>query len=164
MSTAPTDYEHLLSEAINQAKAKAPRAIDDLLRFSSRAAEAVAKVTEGAAVLELVLINQGDGAAPAYQLQLRKIGSEAPPSDLGVYGVTPAGYPVLRWYSRRAWESRSDRADEEFSSAEGLEGNFRWLVSNPNSRLVILVAFFQQRASSSTAPAADRNPAGGEAI
>jgi hypothetical protein len=154
MSIAPTDYEHLLRKAIDEAKANAPRATDDLIRYSSGAAEAVAKVTEGAAALELVPINQGEGATPAYQLQLRKIGSEAPPSDLGVYCVTPAGYPVLRWYSRRAWESRPDRPDAEFPSAVELEGNFQWLVSNPNSRLVILVTFFQQKASSSATPAA----------
>jgi hypothetical protein len=149
MSTVPADYEHLLREAINQAKANAPRAIDDLLRFASKAAEAVTEVTGGAADLELVPINQGEGATQAYQLQLRKVGSEAPPSDLGVYCVTAAGYPVLRWYSRRAWESRPEKPDGEYPGASELEGNFRWMVSHPESRLVVLVTFFQQKASSS---------------
>src|SRR5258708_5879962 len=99
MSPATADYADLLREAINRAKANAPRAVDDLLRCASKAAVAVTAVTGGAATLELVPINQGENAKPTYQLQLRKVGSEAPPSDLGVYCVTAAGYPVLRWVS-----------------------------------------------------------------
>jgi hypothetical protein len=154
MSTAPADYEHLLREAINQAKENAPRAIDDLLRLSSKAAEAVAEVTGGAAALELVPLNQAEGTPQSYQLQLRKVMSEAPPSDLGVYCVTTAGYPVLRWYSRRTWESRPERPDQEYPTVSELEGNFRWMVSNPESRLVVLVTFFQQKGSSSPSSAA----------
>lgn len=155
MSTVPADYEHLLSEAILKAKANAPRAIDDLLRFSSSTADAVARVTAGTAALELLPINQAEGATPTYQLQLRKVGSEAPPSDLGVYCVTAPGYPVLRWFSRRSWESHPDKPDGEFHNASDLEGNFRWMVSNPDSRLVVLVTFFQQKLSGSTNSAAD---------
>jgi hypothetical protein len=65
MSTAATDYEHLLSEAINKARENAPRATDDLLRFSSRAAEAVDSVTRGAAALDLVPVN------PKFQADFR---------------------------------------------------------------------------------------------
>jgi hypothetical protein len=148
MSTSTADYGHLLREAINQAKATAPRAVDDLLRCASKAAEAVAGVTGGAAALELVPINQGADAKLAYQLQLRKVGSEAPPSDLGVYCVTAAGYPVLRWYSRKTWQSRPDTPDEEYPGVNELEGNFRWMVSKPESRLVMLVSFFQQQGPS----------------
>jgi hypothetical protein len=150
MSTSPAEYERLLREAINQAKASAPRAVEDLLRCSSQAAEAVAGVTGGAAALELVPINQGEDATPTYQLQLRRVGSEAPPSDLGIYRVTAAGYPVLRWYSRKSWESRPDQPDGEYPGVSELESNFRWLVSNPSSRLVVLVTFFQDLARSST--------------
>ena len=151
MSTASADYEHLLSEAINQARANAPRAVDDLLRFSSKAAEAVAKVTGGAAALELVPINQGEGATPTYQLQLRKVGSEAPPSDLGVYRVTAAGYPVLALVLAEALGGSSGDTRRRVPPIVGdLEGNFRWMVSNPESRLVVLVTFFQQKLSSST--------------
>jgi hypothetical protein len=152
MSTAPTDYEHLLRAAINQARAKAPSAIDDLLQFSSNAAVAVAEVTGGAAALELVPVNQGETGSPTYQLQLRKVGSDAPPSDLGVYSVTATGYPVHRWHSRRAWESRPESPNDQFLSASALEGNFRWMVSDPDSRLVILVTFFQQQAPPSPEP------------
>jgi hypothetical protein len=144
MSTAPVDYKHLLTEAISKAKEKAPRATDDLLRFASGAAEAVDSVTGGAAALEVVPINQGERATPIYQLQLRKVGSESPPSDLGVYCLSAAGYPVLRWYSRRNWEDHPDSADATFHNGGELEGNFRWMVSSPESRLVILVSFFQQ--------------------
>ena len=108
MSTSTVDYKRLLQEAIDQAKANAARAVDDLLRCASKAAEAVAGVTRGAAALELVPINQDPNARPTYQLQLRKVGSEAPASDLGVYYVTEGGYPVLRWYSRNAWESHPE--------------------------------------------------------
>jgi hypothetical protein len=154
MNTASADYEQLLSEAINQARAIAPRAVDDLVRLSSKGAEAVAKVTGDTAVLELVPINQSDGATQAYQLQLRKVASEAPPSDLGVYCLTTAGYPVLYWYSRRSWASGPDRPEVEIQDLGGLEGHFRWMVSNPASRLVVLVTFFQQKLSSSTSSAA----------
>lgn len=149
MNPSTADYAHLLREAINQARANAPRAVDDLLRCASKAAEAVAGVTGGAAALELVPINQGEHARPTYQLQLRKVGSEAPPSDLGVYCVTATGYPVLRWHSRNSWESRPDTPDEQYPGVSELEGNFRWLVSKPESRLVLLVTFFQQQAPSS---------------
>jgi hypothetical protein len=149
MSTSTADYANLLREAINQVKANAPRAVDDLLRCASKAAEAVAGVTGGAAALELVPINQGEDARPTYQLQLRKVGSEAPPSDLGVYCVTAAGYPVLRWYSRKTWESRPDTPHGEYPGVSELEGNFRWMVSKPESRLVVLVTFFQQQGPSS---------------
>src|SRR5262249_45503989 len=102
---------------------------------------------------ELVSINQGERPASAFQLQLRKAGSEAPPSDLGVYRVAASGYPVQRWWSRGAWEERPEAPDEEFPTAAELDGNFRWLVSSQESRLVTLVAFFQQNAVASTAPA-----------
>ena len=125
------------------------RAVNDLVRFSSRAATAVSSVTAGAAALELVLINQGEGAVPIYQLQLRKVGSEAPPSDLGVYRVTSAGYPILRWWSRGRWESDPEKPDQQHLNPESLENHFTWMVSNPDSRLVLLVSYFQQEMSSS---------------
>src|SRR5262249_55303153 len=154
MSTPTADFTHLLQEAIKQARANAPRAVEDLLRCASKAAEAVAGVTGGAAALELVPINQGEGARPTYQLQLRKVGSEAPPSDLGVYVLTEAGYPVLRWPTRKGWESSPDNPDKQYTNANELENNFRWLVSKPESRLVLLVTFFQQQAPSSPSTAA----------
>jgi hypothetical protein len=153
MSSPTADYADLLREAIKQAKENAPRAVDDLLRCASKAAEAVTGVTGGAAALELVPINQGENATPTYQLQLRKVGSEAPPSDLGVYRVTSAGYPVLRWHSRNGWESHPDHPNEQFPSLTELEGNFKWMVSKPESRLVTLVTYFQQPAPSSPSAA-----------
>src|SRR5260370_1247065 len=83
MSASSIDYEQLLREALVQARTSAPRASDDLVQSSSKAAEAVARVTEGAATLELVPLHHAGDAAPTYQLQLRKVGSESPPSDLG---------------------------------------------------------------------------------
>jgi hypothetical protein len=47
MTTSTADYKHLLQEAINEAKANAPRAVDDLLRCASKATEAVSGVTGG---------------------------------------------------------------------------------------------------------------------
>lgn len=158
MNNVPLEYGELLEEAITKAKAMAPRAVDDLLRFSSQAAVAVTKVTGGAAVLELAPTSHGGNGTPTYQLVLRKVGSEAPPSDLGVYRVTAAGYPVLRWYSRRGFESHPETEDQAYVNASELEGNFRWMVSNPESRLVILVTFFQQKAASAT-QSSDVSPA-----
>lgn len=155
MSTASPDFEQLLSEAINLLRAKAPRALDDLVRFSSRTAEAVMTVTRGAAVLELVPINHGEGATPSYQLQLRKVGSEAPSSDLGVYCVTAAGYHVLRWYSIRSWESHPDKPDDVYHDVNELERHFKWMLSKPDSRLVVLVTSVQQGMSPWSISAAD---------
>ena len=98
--SSTTDLEKMLRNAIEQAKQAAPRASDDLYRFSSAVAEVVDRVSDGVLALELAVINQPDGADPAYQLQLRKVGSESPPSDLGVYATSDqsvAGYPVRRW-------------------------------------------------------------------
>jgi len=154
MTTSAADYTDLLREAIKQAKANAPRAVDDLVSCASRAAEAVVKATGGAAVLELILINQGENTTPTYQLQLRKVGSEAPPSDLGVYCVTAAGYPVHRWYSRNSWEAHPDNPTQQFHGVGDLESNFKWMLSKPESRLVVLVTFFQQQGQ----PSADTGP------
>ena len=55
MSSSTVEYAALLREAVKQAKANAPRAVDDLFRYASQAAEAVAGETGGAAALELAL-------------------------------------------------------------------------------------------------------------
>jgi hypothetical protein len=154
MSIAPADYERLLREAVHKAREAAPRAVDDLIRCASGAAEAVAVVTRDAAILELVPLNEGKDSTPTYQLQLRKVGSEAPPSDLGIYRVTKTGYPVLRWFTRAKWERSPDKPDRQFSNLNELEDNFKWMVSQPESKLVVLVTFFQQEqpASAEQAP------------
>jgi hypothetical protein len=144
MADATLSYEQMLRKAIEDAKAKAPTATDDLFRFASHAAQAVAAVTDGKAVLELLPATPGDPNTTAYQLVLRKAGSDAPATDLGVYQLAPAGYPVLRWYSRRAWEAKPDEANKAYPNAGELESNFKWMVSNPESRLVAMVAYLQQ--------------------
>ena len=54
-----------------------------------------------------------------------------------------------RWPKRQAdYEAKRDRILE-------LEGNFRWMISRPESRLVVLVTFFQQ-----TGPSSRSTPAG----
>jgi len=151
MNTASAEFENLLREAVSKAKEAAPRAVDDLVLCASNAARAVAGVTGGAATLELVPIDQTDGTTPTYQLQLRKVDSEAPPSDLGVFRVTKAGYPVLRWYSRAKWEGGPEQLDEQFATFRELEGHFKWLLSKPESRLVVLVTFFQQQPAAEVA-------------
>ena len=145
MSKQKPNYEQLLRKAIKDAKEAAPRAVEDLLRVASEAADAVEKVTEGTAVLEMVPLDSEEGATKAYQLQLRKTGSEAPPTDLGVYSTTTAGYPVMRWYSRRGWEDHPDEPNQQYPGSNELEGNFRWMLSNHESRLVVLLTFFQEQ-------------------
>jgi hypothetical protein len=166
MNTTPADFERMLREAVSKAKEAAPRAVDDLVHCASKAAEAVAGVTGSAAALELVPIDVRDehgrrfkGATPTYQLQLRKVDSEAPPSDLGIFRVTETGYPVLRWYSRAKWEGHPEKPDEQYTTISELEGNFKWMLSNPDSRLVVLVSFFQQQAAEKE-PAAEKKTKG----
>jgi len=151
MSSSVVDLEKMLRDAVNQAKATAPRAADDLRRCASEAGEAIAHVTNGAAALELIPLNLASDSLPSYQLQLRRVGSEAPPSDLEVYRISASGYPVERWYSRRKWEEQPNQPDGTYHSLIELEGNYRWMVSDPKSRLVALVAFFEQRTTSSGA-------------
>lgn len=145
MNPSEPDFEQLLRQAIQRAKDSAPRAVADLYRFSSKAAEAVDRVTGGAAALDLVPVNQEGGGATAFQLQLRKVNSEAPASDLGMYQVSATGYPVLRWYSRKGWLSHPEKPEQEFSDPAQLASNFEWIVSDPESRLVVLVTFFQEQ-------------------
>ena len=145
MNTTTADFETLLRDAVNRAKESAPRAVDDLVHCASKAAQAVAKVTGGAAALELVPVEQQGSTTPTYQLQLRKIDSEAPPSDLGIYRVSNAGYPVQRWYSRAKWEGNPTQPDKPYTTSTELEGSFKSMLSNPESRLVVLVTFFQQQ-------------------
>jgi hypothetical protein len=157
MNPSTADYEQLLREAIQQAKAAAPRASDDavprasedLVRCSSKATEAVARVTNGAASLKLVPRPLPPDVIPTYQLQLRQVGSEAPPSDLGVYRLSLAGYPIQRWHSWTKWLYEPHAHDDEFRDLHELEAHFEWMISKPESRLVILVAFFQQQAATS---------------
>ena len=146
MSAPTTDYTDLLQEAIKQAKVNATRAVEDIVRLASKAAVAVTSVTNGQALLERVPIKHA-GVSNVYQLQLRKAGSKAPPSDLGIYAVTQPGYPVLHWLSRDNWgdpEMHYPDGEREFTTEEELDEHFRLLVSDPKSRLVILVTFFQQ--------------------
>jgi hypothetical protein len=146
MSTQQVDYEQLRRDAITQARAGAPRVAEDLQRCASQAAEAITKVTDGAAALELIPVPVPDGAPATFQLHLRRVGREAPPSDLGVYQLSDAGYPIQRWYSRGAWESSPDQSEQLYQNMAELEGHFRWMVSDPSARLVVLVAFILQQA------------------
>lgn len=145
MSVASTDFERLLREAVDQAAANAPQANEDLLRLASWAADAVSKVTEGAATLELVPIDVGDDPRPTYQLQLRRDSSEAPASDLGVFRLSEAGYPIYRWATRRNWELRPEAPDNEHINVQNLTDNFNWMLSKPDSKLVVLVNYLRQR-------------------
>jgi hypothetical protein len=145
MSTVVSEYERLLREAITQAKAGAPQVVEELRGCASGATEAIANVTGGAAALELIPLARPDEAPPAFQLQLRGVGREAPPSDLGVYQLSEAGYPIQRWSSRGGWESSPTQAEHLLQNKSELEGHFRWMVSNPSSRLVVLVAFIMQQ-------------------
>lgn len=159
MAEKTGEYEALLREAIKKAKETAPRAVDDLVECTSSAAEAVSGVTGGRASLELVPMEASDVARPAYQLQLRKVGSEAPPSDLGIYQVATDGYPVLRWYSRAKWRDKPSTPDgDPLVNRSGLEGHFKWMLSNPESRLVGLVTFFQQQPPAEMESAKGKKP------
>ena len=158
MNTTPAEFEIMLREAVSKAIEAAPRAVDDLVLCASKAAEAVARVTKDAAALELVPVEREAGTTPTYQLQFRKVDSEAPPSDLGIYRVTEAGYPVQRWYSRAKWEGHPEQPDGEYTTYGGLEGNFKWMLSNPDSRLVSLVTFFQQQPTVETKPTTRKRP------
>lgn len=144
MSTAPPDFEHLLRVALDQAAAKAPQAYDDLLRLASEVADAVSNVTAGDATLELAPVVVGDDARGTYQLQLRRVGSNAPASDLGVFRVSEAGYPVDRWPSRRLWESKPDSPETTYFNVEDLTVFFKWMLSEPDSKLVVLLNYLRQ--------------------
>ena len=139
MTAAATDFERLLREAIDQATANAPEANKDLIRISSEVSDAVSNVTDGAAILELVPIDVGDDTRTTYQLQLRRNQSEAPASDLGVFRLSLSGYPVHRWGSRRSWEANPDKPENEHFNASDIQGNFNWMLSKPDSKLVVLV-------------------------
>jgi hypothetical protein len=146
MSTSVAEYEQLLREAITQARVKVPQVADDLRRCASQAAEAIANVTGGTAALDLIPLSRPDGALPAFQLLLRRVGHDGPPSDLGVYQLSEAGYPIQRWSSQASWESSPNQPDQVSENRSALEAHFRWMVSNPSSRLVVLVAFILQQA------------------
>jgi hypothetical protein len=146
VDTSVQEYEQLLREAITRAKVETPQVADDLRRCASQAAEAIAKVTDGSAALDLIPLSRPDGTPPAFQLLLRRLGHDGPQSDLGVYQLSEAGYPIQRWYSQGSWESSPDQPEHLYENKSGLEGHFRWMVSNPSSRLVVLVAFIIQQA------------------
>lgn len=155
MSTPVLDYEQLLREAITQAKVGAPQVEDELRTCASQAAVAIAKVTNGTAALDLVPLPRPDAVPPAFQLLLRRVGHDGPPSDLGVYQLSEAGYPIQRWYSRGWWRNSPKQTEHLYENKAALEGHFRWMISDRSSRLVVLVAFIMQQAqeeSGSTKP------------
>ena len=139
MSAASTDFERLLRDALDLATANAPQAGKDLFKYASEAAEAVSKITEGAATLELVPIDNNGDPRVAYHLQLRKNQSEAPASDLGVFQLSPTGYPIQRWAARGNWEARPTQPDNEHFTPANVRDNFVWMLSKPDSKLVVLV-------------------------
>jgi hypothetical protein len=51
----------------------------------------------------------------------------------------------MRWYSRRGWEDHPDEPNQQYPDLNELEGNLRWMLSNHESRLVILLTFFQEQ-------------------
>ena len=144
MSTAATDFEALLRTAVEQAAAQAPQASEDLLRLASEAAQAVSAVTGGTARLDLVPIDIEHDSRPTYQLQLWRVKSEAPAADLGIFRLSQAGYPIHRWSWRGAWESRPEQPDNEHFDVKHLKDNFNWMLSKPDSKLVVLVNHLRQ--------------------
>lgn len=146
MSTTTPDYETLLRDAIRKAKAGAPRVADELRACASEASRAIAIVTDGAAILELASLPTPDGSPPAFHLRLRDARDEGrPTSDLGVYQLSEAGYPIQRWYSLRTWENQPLEGEHRYLNLQELDFHFRWMVSDPSSRLVVLVAFYLQQ-------------------
>ncbi len=139
MTAAATDFESMLREAISQAAEKASGANEDLIRIASEAADAVSKVTQEAATLELVPIDVDEDERATYQLQLRRNKSAAPASDLGVFRLSIGGYPIDRWPSRSGWEAAPETPERQHSNVDDLQGNFKWMLSKPDSKLVVLV-------------------------
>lgn len=115
-------------------------AVDDLNRCVSQANEVVARLTDEACILELVPIKNTE---TAYKLQFRKIDSESPPSDLGVYNITTTGYPIERWYSLMNWE-KNELITTYFDTVSAVESHFNWLASSPSSRLMLLIRWYKE--------------------
>jgi hypothetical protein len=51
----------------------------------------------------------------------------------------------MRCYSRRGSEDHPDKPNQQFPGLNELEGNFRSMLSNHESRLVVLLTFFQDQ-------------------
>jgi hypothetical protein len=147
MSVAKVDYEQLLRDAIARAKAGVPTVAGELVECASRATDAIRKVTNGAADLYLSESLVGEGGPRTFFLFLRAVNQEGPPSDLGVYQLAEAGYPIQRWYSRSGWEKNPKQPEHLFANKGAVESHFQWMISDPSSRLVVLVAFIMQQAA-----------------
>ncbi len=133
------DFELKLRKALDKATANAPQAERDLVKVASQAAQAVSAVTEGLATLELVSIREDGDPRPTYQLRLRRIDSEAPASDLGVFRVSEGGYPIDRWATLRNWEANLDKPERQHFNVGDLKGNFDYMFSQQDSKLVVLL-------------------------
>ena len=139
MSKASANFEKMLRKALDEAIANAPQARDDLFRLASEAGEAIKKVTDGAATLELVPIDVGNDPRPTYQLQLVTLDGESSRSDLGVFRLAATGYPIQRWASKNGWKSNPEKPEREHMSIQELNGNFDYMFSSPTTRLVGLI-------------------------
>jgi hypothetical protein len=142
MSGSATGFEEMLRGALEKARERAPEANNDLIKLTSEASNAVSRVSGGVARLELSPINVAGDDRPTYQLQLRRNDdSEAPWSDLGVFRLSETGYPIDRWPSRGNWDSNPDRPDRQHTNVADLKGNFEYMLSVPDSRLVVLLNY-----------------------
>ena len=125
MTAATADFTDLVQHALKEAKAQAPRAVDDLRRCASQAADAVARVTGGVGALELVPINQSENAKTTYQLQLRKVNSEAPPIGSGCLQRNGSGIPDRTMVFSRGLGRTSGTAGENLRQQFRIRGTLQ---------------------------------------
>lgn len=110
----------------------------DLLQLATEIAESVASMTNSTGIVELFPLRRLQDEM-VYQLHLRKSGSEAPPSDLGVYSL---GYPIYHWDSVIDWE-KDVKPNDEYRDFAELKNHFQQ-VTSIHSRLMFYVRFLKQ--------------------
>jgi len=141
------DFEKLLRESLAGGTKAFEQADADLHDIVIEASQALSRVSQGAADLVLRTLVENLGGV-IYGLVIRETGARSSGDAVEFYQVPPGGYPIRtggftdiesdspEFHPRLALENKAE-----------LQQHFAEMMANPDSPLVVIVAFFMRRQS-----------------
>jgi hypothetical protein len=110
----------------------------DLNQIVSEVSASVAEIL-GRSDARLELVKAGDVPEVSYNLSL-VVGDQSIP--LGTYSLSASGYPIAQLsHVNASWPSMAVHARRTFKQCSELENHFREMLADPNSPLVVHLAF-----------------------
>jgi hypothetical protein len=136
-----SDFVNMFKASLGKASQAFLSADKDLHDVITRAAEALLKVTNGAADMALGKINEGvDGVSYALSVQ-----TEIDSFEVGGYFVSSKGYPVRYGSIELGDFERVIKPSQVFANKDEIERHLESLVSNPDSPLIVRLAYMLRR-------------------